>query len=52
VLEHAPARYNFPPEHLPVFRAFLEGFSAWMVNTNDDEAESNNDSNDLALYSS
>jgi hemoglobin len=32
VLADAPARYNFPPEHLPGFRAFLEGFSAWMVN--------------------
>jgi hemoglobin len=33
VLEDAPARYNFPPQHLPGFWAFLEGFSAWMVNT-------------------
>ena len=33
VLEDAPARYNFPPEHLLGFWAFLEGFSAWMVNT-------------------
>lgn len=33
VLEDAPARYGFPPEHLPGFRAFLHGFSAWMVNT-------------------
>lgn len=33
VLDHAPERYGFPPEHLPGFRAFLEGFSAWMVNT-------------------
>jgi hemoglobin len=32
VLEQAPARYGFPPEHLPGFRAFLDSFSAWMVN--------------------
>lgn len=33
VLADAPARYNFPAEHLAGFRAFLEGFSGWMVNT-------------------
>lgn len=33
VLADAPARYNFPEEHLPGFRDFLDGFSAWMVNT-------------------
>ena len=33
VLEDAPARYNFPAEHLLGFWAFLEGFSSWMVNT-------------------
>lgn len=33
VLEHAPATYHFPAEHLPGFRAFLVGFSGWMVNT-------------------
>lgn len=33
VLADAPARYNFPAEHLPGFRAFLDGFSRWMVNT-------------------
>ena len=33
VLEHAPERYAFPEEHLPGFRAFLDEFSAWMVNT-------------------
>jgi hemoglobin len=33
VLAHAPERYAFPAEHLPGFRAFLEGFSSWMVNT-------------------
>ncbi|HXF63617.1 MAG TPA: hypothetical protein VNK95_18485 [Caldilineaceae bacterium] len=40
VLDHAPERYNFPAEHIPGFRAFLEGFSSWMVNTgpsSDDE---------------
>ncbi len=33
VLAEATATYNFPAEHLPGFRAFLEGFSGWMVNT-------------------
>lgn len=33
VLEDAPTRYNFPPEHLPGFWDFLVGFSGWMVNT-------------------
>ena len=32
VLEHAPARYDFPAEHLEGFRAFLKGFSLWMMN--------------------
>ena len=33
VLADAPARYGFPAQHLPGFRAFLDGFSLWMVNT-------------------
>ena len=33
VLAQAPARYNFPAEHMAGFRAFLDGFSQWMVNT-------------------
>lgn len=33
VLEDAPMRYNFPAEYIMGFWAFLEGFSAWMVNT-------------------
>ncbi len=33
VLAHATERYGFPAQHLPRFRAFLEGFSLWMVNT-------------------
>lgn len=33
VLEDAPTRYNFPPQHLLGFWAFLDGFSVWMVNT-------------------
>ena len=33
VLTRAPEAYNFPAEHLPGFRAFLDGFSGWMVNT-------------------
>lgn len=33
VLAEAPAKYHFPAEHLPGFRAFLDGFSTWMVNT-------------------
>lgn len=32
ILEEAPARYAFPPEHLPAFKTFLAEFSAWMVN--------------------
>jgi hemoglobin len=32
VLADAPAKYGFPPEHLPGFVTFLEEFSAWMVN--------------------
>ena len=35
VLDRAVAQYDFPAEHLPGFRAFLEGFSAWMVNSAD-----------------
>lgn len=33
VLEDAPARYNFPLEHLDGFRDFLRGFSLWMMNS-------------------
>jgi len=32
VLEKAPERHGFPPEHLDGFQAFLHSFSAWMVN--------------------
>ncbi len=32
VLADAPAKYNFPPEHLDGFLKFLDGFSGWMVN--------------------
>ena len=32
VLDSAPARYGFPEVHLEGFRAFLDGFSSWMVN--------------------
>lgn len=32
VLEDAPARYQFPTQHLAAFRTFLAEFSAWMVN--------------------
>lgn len=32
VLADAPEAYGFPPEHLPGFHRFLDGFSAWMVN--------------------
>ena len=48
VLDHAPATYNFPAEHLPGFRAFLEGFSGWMVNTASGEA---NEEDGLELFS-
>ncbi len=33
VLDRATVQYNFPAEHLAGFRAFLVGFSGWMVNT-------------------
>jgi hemoglobin len=33
VLENAEGDYSFPAEHLPTFRAWLDGFSRWMVNT-------------------
>jgi hemoglobin len=33
VLENAVEEYNFPEEHLEGFRAFLVGFSGWMVNS-------------------
>ena len=33
VVLEASERYQFPPEHLPGFKAFLESFSQWMVNT-------------------
>ena len=33
VLVVAPQRHGFPVQHLPGFRAFLEDFSLWMVNT-------------------
>jgi hemoglobin len=32
VLENADTKYQFPLEHMPGFREFLKGFSAWMVN--------------------
>lgn len=32
VLEHAPERYQFPSLHLKGFRAYLSGFSLWMMN--------------------
>lgn len=33
VLARANVEYNFPAESIPVFRAFLDDFSRWMVNT-------------------
>jgi hemoglobin len=33
VLELAVQRQDFPADKLPGFKAFLEGFSAWMVNS-------------------
>lgn len=32
ILNGAPEKYDFPPQHLEGFRKFLESFSAWMVN--------------------
>ena len=31
-LDSAEQKYNFPAEHLPGFKQFLEDFSGWMVN--------------------
>ena len=36
VLENAPEKYNFPPQHLPGFYAFLRDFSLWMVNSREE----------------
>lgn len=36
VLEQAEVTYNFPNEHIEGFKKFLDGFSKWMVNTEDD----------------
>ena len=35
VLDTAVEKYEFPAEHLEQFRAFLHGFSTWMVNRAD-----------------
>lgn len=37
VIDSAPANYGFPAEHVEGFRAFLNGFSTWMVNVAPDE---------------
>ena len=31
-LENAASSYNFPMQHMPGFKHFLDAFSAWMVN--------------------
>jgi len=38
VLSRAVERYQFPPQHLAGFRAFLTSFSMWMVNTRSPDA--------------
>ncbi|MCX6018896.1 MAG: hypothetical protein NTZ50_10430 [Chloroflexi bacterium] len=40
VLADAPARYQFPAEHLPGFRTFLAGFATWMTNQESQSKES------------
>lgn len=35
VLEDGATKYAFPSEHLEGFKAFLHGFSMWMVNTDE-----------------
>lgn len=42
VLADAPEKYNFPAEYIPGFRAFLEGFSSWMVNTAPSDVSADN----------
>jgi len=32
ILADAPTKYGFPAQHLPGFRAFLDGFATWMTN--------------------
>jgi hemoglobin len=32
ILDDAPVRYGFPPQHLEGLRVFLREFSGWMVN--------------------
>jgi hemoglobin len=49
VLAYAPEKYHFPAEHLPGFRAFLVGFSSWMVNTAPPDTTPQGE-NDLSLF--
>ena len=32
ILDEAPAKYNFPTDHLESFKSWLRNFAAWMVN--------------------
>jgi len=48
VLDRASERYNFPAQHIPVFRAFLVGFSTWMVNAAPPAGDT--DAPDLELF--
>ena len=40
VLATAPETFGFPAEHIPGFRAWIETFSAWIVNTESPPSES------------
>ncbi len=48
VLARASERYNFPAQHIPGFRAFLVGFSTWMVNAAPSDVDA--DAADLELF--
>ncbi len=39
ILENATTKYNFPEEHLPQFKNYLENFSHWMVADQDSTAK-------------
>ena len=48
VLARAAETYNFPPQHIPGFWAFLVGFSTWMVNAAPPATDA--DQTDLELF--
>lgn len=49
VLARANKEYNFPAEAIPVFHAFLDDFSRWMVNTAPGRSPTDTEKTDAAL---